>query len=515
MSEISIDYTSRDYAALKADIISLINLNTGKNWDPSDSSDLGNVLVDAFAYMGDIMSYYIDRVANETRVDTAVKTDTLLGFASLYGFKPSGPTPAEVTLTFTNISSQVIDLPIGTQVMAPLNYGPFSQAYFETTEGYTSIQPGQTISVTATEGMTVNTDKEDFIDFTYHKPLPANIGTSDGSPDQEIVILDTGIIDSSLIVYVGQGVAFSAWTYVDSLIAYGPEDLVFTTKQNDDGTLSVLFGDGVNGYIPPNGQLISATYKTSVGRYGNVVTGAITELTFIPGNVDPEALTFFSVSNSAAAVGGADADTTAQIRKKIKAAIISRRRAVTLSDYEYLALLVPSIGRAKAAAAVYSLVNLYIQSQDDGTATPGILSGIPTASWYKLKTAVELYMADKIPVGTTLNVLPPVYLPLYVDVSVSIEPAYKRSTIRLEVYKAMLSSGTGLFCYDKNEFGRTISLSSVITAIGNIPGVTSVTVNKLNLDNGSGAGSIVLSPNQLAYLLAANLTATISGGINL
>ena len=77
MSEISIDYTSRDYAALKADIISLINLNTGKNWDPSDNSDLGNVLVDAFAYMGDIMSYYIDRVANETRVDTAVKTDTL------------------------------------------------------------------------------------------------------------------------------------------------------------------------------------------------------------------------------------------------------------------------------------------------------------------------------------------------------------------------------------------------------------------------------------------------------
>ena len=201
MSEFSIDYTSRDYAGLKADILSLINLNTGKNWDPTDNSDLGNVLVDAFAYMGDIMSYYIDRVANETRVDTAVKMDTLLGFASLYGFKPSGPTPAETTLTFTNISSNTVDLPVGTQVMAPLNYGPFSQAYFETTAGYTAIQPNQTITVAATEGMTVNTDKEDFIDFIYHKPLPANLGTSDGKPDQEIVILDTGIIDSSLIVY--------------------------------------------------------------------------------------------------------------------------------------------------------------------------------------------------------------------------------------------------------------------------------------------------------------------------
>ena len=284
MSEFSIDYTSRDYAGLKADILSLINLNTGKNWDPTDNSDLGNVLVDAFAYMGDIMSYYIDRVANETRVDTAVKMDTLLVFASLYGFKPSGPTPAETTLTFTNISSNTVDLPVGTQVMAPLNYGPFSQAYFETTEGYTAIQPNQAITVAATEGMTVNTDKEDFIDFIYHKPLPANLGTSDGKPDQEIVILDTGIIDSSLIVYVGQGVAFSSWSYVDSLTQYGPQDLVFTTKQNEDETLSVIFGDGVNGYIPPNGQLISATYRTSVGRYGNIVSGAITEITFIPGN---------------------------------------------------------------------------------------------------------------------------------------------------------------------------------------------------------------------------------------
>ena len=32
MSEIQIDYTSRDYAALKADLISLVSYNTGKNW---------------------------------------------------------------------------------------------------------------------------------------------------------------------------------------------------------------------------------------------------------------------------------------------------------------------------------------------------------------------------------------------------------------------------------------------------------------------------------------------------
>ncbi len=54
-----IDYTSRDYEALRADLIRLINQRTNYNWDAEDPSDFGAVLLDAFAYMGDIMSYYL------------------------------------------------------------------------------------------------------------------------------------------------------------------------------------------------------------------------------------------------------------------------------------------------------------------------------------------------------------------------------------------------------------------------------------------------------------------------
>ena len=56
MSDPQIDYTSRDYAALKADLISLVNTRTGYAWDASDPNDLGSVLIETFAYMGDIMS---------------------------------------------------------------------------------------------------------------------------------------------------------------------------------------------------------------------------------------------------------------------------------------------------------------------------------------------------------------------------------------------------------------------------------------------------------------------------
>jgi len=515
MSEIQIDYTSRDYASLKADLINLVSYNTGNSWNPTDQSDLGNVLLEAFAYMGDIMSYYTDRVANETAVDTAVLTDTLLGFANLYGFKPSGPTPATVSVQFTNISTSAVDLPVGTQVMAPLTYGPYTQAYFETTVGYTAIQPGQSISITATEGKTVNTDREDFIDTTYHQALPANIGSSDGTPNQNILILDENIVDSSLIVYVGQGVAFTPWTYVDTLLEYGPNDLVFTTQQNSNGTLTVVFGDGVNGYIPASGQLLSASYKTSVGEYGNIISGAITELTFIPGNVDPEALTFFSVTNPAAAVGGAPADGSDQLKKKIKASIVSRKRAVTLADYGYLAEQVFLVGRANASAAVYSSVNLYVQPQDDGSTTPGLVSGVPTNAWNTLAANVSSNLSTKIPVGVTLTVLPPVYVPVYVSASVSIGATYRQSTVKLALYKALLDSATGLFAYVNNDFGRSVPLSAVISALAVVPGVASVNVTQLNIDGSGSTTSLVLSPNQIPYLLTSNINFTVSGGIAL
>ena len=121
-----IDYTSRDFAALKADLIELIRERTNTTWDPTDYSDLGHVLVETFAYMGDIMSHYLDRIANELTIDTAIQRKTLLSFAQLYDYVPSGPTPASVYVTFTNVSSNTIDIPIGTQVMAPLSFGPYT-----------------------------------------------------------------------------------------------------------------------------------------------------------------------------------------------------------------------------------------------------------------------------------------------------------------------------------------------------------------------------------------------------
>jgi hypothetical protein len=588
MSNPQIDYTSRDYAALKADLISLVAQNTGTNWDASNPNDLGAVLLESFAYMGDIMSYYLDRIANETSVDTATQRSNLLNFAALYGYKPSGPIPAFVRVSFTNNQdTNTIDIPIGTQVLALLSYGNYTEAYFETTEAATAVLPGQTVTLNAIEGKTVNTDRPDLIDPSYNKPLPSIIGTSDGTANQEINIIDVGIVDSSLIVYVGQDVAFSTWKYVDTLIESGPQDLVFTTRQNDDGTLTVLFGDGITGQIPPNGQTISSLYRTSVGLAGNIAASSISEVTFIPGNLDPEAISYITATNAYAAVGGADPDNTIQLKTKIKAAISARKRAVTLSDYDYLLSLVPGVGKVRAESAVYSLVNAYIQSPDDGTATPGIYTQIGTITnittdgtyitvttdsnhlygvgqivtitgvvptsfnlvsaviydtpstttfriastdtdafvsgglvagnqvtpgWTTTKAAAISYMADKIPVGSTLTVNPPTYVPIYLTLNIQALDQYQASSVKLAAYNAMLGT-TGLFAFDNNTFGRQVHTSNVITAASNVAGVSTVDIAQLSRDGSVTVNNLDLAASEVPYLLSANLAITVSGGI--
>jgi uncharacterized phage protein gp47/JayE len=510
-----IDYTSRDYQALLEDLTSLVNVRTNYAWTADDPSDLGTILLESFAYMGDIQSYYIDRVANELTIDTAARRKTLVDIGKLYGYKVSGPTPARLNVVFENISDEAIDIPVGTQVLATLLYGDFTEIYFETTASATQLAPGDTVTLACQEGKTVNTDRPDLISPTTNKPLPVNLGVSDGTAQQIVELIDTNVVDDSIVVYVGQGVAFTPWSYVESLTEAGPNQLVFTTNVDADGNVSLEFGDGINGAIPPANQVISALYRISAGASGNLNSGTIEEVTFIPGNIVPEAIGYLSVSNPAAAFGGADGDDNDQIRAKVKNAITTRRRAVTLADYAALASQVSGVGRTKSIAGVYSSVTLYLQTQNDDSVTPGIVSGSATSSWTELASRVSTYLADKIPVGTTVSVQAPTYVDFYVTLTVVANPAFNNADVEQDIRDVFLNPG-GLFAYESVDFGQLMAYSAVMSKAALVPGVQSIIINKLNTDNSSSASTagVQLNSGQIPVLQTTNLIINVSGGLS-
>lgn len=510
-----IDYTSRDYQALLEDLTSLVNVRTNYAWTADDPNDLGTILLESFAYMGDIQSYYIDRVANELTLDTAARRKTLVDIGKLYGYRVSGPTPARVNVVFENISDEAIDIPVGTQVLATLLYGDFTEVYFETLASATQLAPGDTVTLACQEGKTVNTDRPDLISPTTNKPLPVNLGVSDGTAQQIVELIDSNVVDDSIVVYVGQGVAFTPWSYVESLTEAGPNQLVFTTNVDADGNVSLEFGDGINGAIPPANQVISALYRISAGASGNLNSGTIEEVTFIPGNILPEAIGYLSVSNPSAAFGGADGDDNDQIRTKVKNAITTRRRAVTLADYAALASQVSGVGRTKSVAGVYSSVTLYLQTQNDDSVTPGIVSGSPTSSWTDLSSRVSTYLSDKIPVGTTVSVQSPTYVDFYVTLTVVANPAFNNADIEQDIRDVFLNPG-GLFAYESVDFGQLMAYSAVMSKAASVAGVQSIIINKLNTDNTSSASTagVQLTSGQIPVLQTTNLIINVSGGLS-
>ena len=127
-----VDYTSRDYASIRDNMIALIP-QFMPEWTNTDASDFGITLIELFAYMGDMLNYYIDRAANEGFISTATQRSSVLSLAQLLGYSPSAASPATVTLTFTNTTGSDITVPAASQVATTTTVnGINTQIIFET-----------------------------------------------------------------------------------------------------------------------------------------------------------------------------------------------------------------------------------------------------------------------------------------------------------------------------------------------------------------------------------------------
>ncbi|MBN1203494.1 MAG: putative baseplate assembly protein [Myxococcaceae bacterium] len=67
-----IDYVTKDYEGFRQAMLNQIPLRL-PNWTDRGESDFGVVLIELFAYVADILSYYQDRVANEAFLGTATQ----------------------------------------------------------------------------------------------------------------------------------------------------------------------------------------------------------------------------------------------------------------------------------------------------------------------------------------------------------------------------------------------------------------------------------------------------------
>ena len=446
----SVDYTSRDYSSILLDMTTLIP-NFSPTWTNRDPADFGMTLVELFAYMGDILNYYIDRAANEGFLATATQRKSVLQLANLLGYTPTDAVAATATLTFTNSTGSDITLPALTQVATSLIVNSTTaQVVFETNSALT-VPANSSASVLSTQGVTV-TDEQ--------------VAIATSSANQTYVLKNTSVINNTVQITIG-GVSYNRVQY---LIDSGSYDPVFTTFTNEEGATYITFGDGVSGRIPPSGVQIYATYRTGGGAIGNVATSLLKSIIKVPNQTIPLGLT---VTNQSAATGGADAESIDSIRLNAALSIRAVNRAVSLTDYSYLAVQVTGVSKAIATADTYSAVTLYLApTGDPGVGTDNVT---PSTTFNNLYPLVFSYLTDKIPANTTVAFQPPTYVGAYLIVNVTVLPQYKQSSVLTNATAAINS----LFDIDNVVFHDTIAISDVIDALSTVEGIASKSISKM------------------------------------
>jgi hypothetical protein len=96
-----------------------------------DTTDPAIALLDAWAVVADVLTFYQERIANEGYLRTAIERRSILELARLIGYRLRPGVSASVFLAFTLQQGNVVDIPLGTQAQSVPGPGELPQ-YFET-----------------------------------------------------------------------------------------------------------------------------------------------------------------------------------------------------------------------------------------------------------------------------------------------------------------------------------------------------------------------------------------------
>ena len=85
--KIPISYTARDFNSIKDALVDHARRYYPDTYKDFSEASFGSLLLDSVAYVGDVLSYYLDYQVNESFLDTAVEKQNVISLARSMGYK--------------------------------------------------------------------------------------------------------------------------------------------------------------------------------------------------------------------------------------------------------------------------------------------------------------------------------------------------------------------------------------------------------------------------------------------
>lgn len=386
----SVDYTDKDFDSLRARLINLVR-SAFPQWTDFNVANFGNILLELFAFTGDVLLFYQGNQGRESRITLAQLRKSLIGLAKLLSFRPDGASAATVDLTVTLAAPPVGDVSFvaGDTFRTKEITDP---VVFQVITGAT-ILAGTAIPVAV---------------ITVENSAPSTeVFASTGLANQEYRLNDTPYLDDSAVIVATDG----AYTEVDNFLSSVATDRHYTTVVDENDRVTVRFGNAINGAIPQG--TITFDYKTGGGVVGNVEPDSISraDVSYVDSFGNPQSVT---TAHASQAGGGLDRQSVEAIRVAAPESIRAINRTVAREDFEINAKKLTGVSRAlmltsnERPAIAENAGQLHVIPEG---------GGLPSTA---IKDEVETQVCVTLPKTLTfaLEVVDPVYLTIDVQATV-------------------------------------------------------------------------------------------------
>jgi hypothetical protein len=278
-----------------------------------------------------------------------------------------------------------------------------------------------------------------------------------------------------------------AWTQVDTLLAAGPDDPVFTVESLPGGGARLRVGDGANGTVLPSAAVLTLRYRVGIGRGGNRAGGRADA----PGTPHPA---IDITLNPLPFTGGADPEPAALARVLGPATVGAGDRAVSTRDVQALAEVVDGVQRARVFSDLVRRRTLVVVvvGADGMALAPAELQALRAHLLARVPPGVEIRTANRVPVPVTLRAL------LRVEPKADPVTVLRHARLRLGLDREP-GVPPGLLDPTRLDLGDDLALSQVYGALHGIAGLRSALVRALHRadDRAMRSDRVVVSPSEL------------------
>lgn len=325
----TLNYTAFDFETIKTNLINILRDEAVFN-DYNFAGANINTFLELVAGVGDLFNFYINAMADESFISSAILYQNINRLVELIGYNPGAYKAATVTPTLS------------------------ADITFDADDDFFEIPKWQTFSV--------STSSPTGEEIKYTNPSKIiYIGTAGLNVFSDDIYLIQGIQDTQL--FTGTGGAFQkyelteekaieeyieviidgeTWSFVNNL--YRDVDntsKVFTTRFNKNKRIEISFGDGVFGVKPPVDAVITVNFIKTLGEDGqisaNEITGLDSEITITLENGTPTTTVIdFTITQTDPSDGGRLPLNEEEVREYGPRSFRTQDRAASTQDHEDL-----------------------------------------------------------------------------------------------------------------------------------------------------------------------------------